>query len=254
MIATIVPKAGFGDSIFLLMPEIGLSARDASSVVANLNSLSFDFVTRQKLHGTNLSWYLLEQLPVIAPDDYDRRFGETTARELVRDHVLRLTFTAHDMAPFARDLGYDGPPFTWDEEERRHLRARLDALYFHLYGLDREDADYVLSTFPIVRKQDEDEFGSYRTRELVLAYMNALDAGTRRRWCRCRDRRFASALPSAEARSSSGTSTRTKTRRGHGHGRRVRPRCPNALTCGRKRSPLRVGSNGHTLCGTGDSH
>ena len=50
--------------------------------------------------------------------------------------MLRLTYTAHDMAPFARDLGYDGPPFTWDEEERRHLRARLDALYFHLYGLD----------------------------------------------------------------------------------------------------------------------
>ena len=177
MIASLVPKAGFGDSVFLLMPGIGLSAWDASCVVANLNCLPFDFVTRQKMHGTNLSWYLLEQLPVITPEDYDRRFGETTARELVRDHVLRLTYTAHDMAAFARDLGYDGPPFTWDEEERRHLRARLDALYFHLYGLARDDADYVLSTFPIVRKQDEDEFGSYRTRDLILAYMNALDAG-----------------------------------------------------------------------------
>ena len=67
--------------------------------------------------------YTVEQLPVIAADDYGRLFGGTTARELVRDHVLRLTYTAHDMAPFARDLGYDGPPFTWDEEERRHLRA-----------------------------------------------------------------------------------------------------------------------------------
>ena len=62
-------------------------------------------------------------------------------------------------------------------EERRHLRARLDALYFHLYGLDRDDAEYVLSTFPIVRREDEKEFGSYRTRDLVLAYMNALDSG-----------------------------------------------------------------------------
>ena len=119
----------------------------------------------------------LEQLPVIAPDDYDRRFGGTTARELVRDHVLRLTYTAHDMEPFARDLGYDGPPYIWNDEERRHLRARLDALYFHLYGLDREDAAYVLDTFPIVRRQDVDKFGSYRTRDLVLAYMSALDAG-----------------------------------------------------------------------------
>ncbi len=55
------------------------------------------------------------------------------------------------MAPFARELGYCGPPFTWDDEERRHLRSRLDALYFHLYGLRREDADYVLETFPLAR-------------------------------------------------------------------------------------------------------
>ena len=81
------------------------------------------------------------------------------------------------MAPFARDLGHDGAPFPWDEEERRHLRARLDALYFHLYGLTREDAGYVLDTFPIVRREDVAAFGRYRTRELILAYMNALAAG-----------------------------------------------------------------------------
>ena len=81
------------------------------------------------------------------------------------------------MKPFARDLGYNGPPFIWNEEERRHLRARLDALYFHLYGLSRDDAGYVLDTFPIVRKQDEAAFGRYRTRDLILAYMNALAAG-----------------------------------------------------------------------------
>ena len=177
VISSIVPNTGFGDSVFLLMPDAGLSASGASCLVANLNSFSLDYVTRQKMHGINLSWYLLEQLPVIAPEDYDRQFGNVTARELVRDHVLRLTYTAHDMAPFARDLGYDGPPFAWDEEERRHLRARLDALYFHLYGLSRDDADYVLGTFPIVRRADEAQFGTYRTRDLILAYMNALTAG-----------------------------------------------------------------------------
>ena len=109
--------------------------------------------------------------------DYDRPFGATPARDLVRDHVLRLTYTAHDMAPFARDLGYDGEPFIWDEEERRHLRARLDALYFHLYGLSRDDAEYVLDTFPIVRREDEAAFGTYRTRDMTLAYMNALAVG-----------------------------------------------------------------------------
>ena len=78
------------------------------------------------------------------------------------------------MVPFAQDMGYQGPPFIWGEEERRHLRARLDSLYFQLYDLSREDAEYILSTFPIVRREDEAQFGQYRTGDLILAYMNAL--------------------------------------------------------------------------------
>ena len=150
------------------------------SGLANLGQskqFRLDYVTRQKVQGTNLNWYIVEQLPVIAPADYDRPFGHTTARALVRDHVLRLTYTAHDMAPFARDLGYDGPPFIWNDEQRRHLRARLDALYFHLYGLSRDDAAYILDTFPIVRRHDKAAFGHYRTKEMILAYYNALAAG-----------------------------------------------------------------------------
>ena len=92
-------------------------AESTAQVLANLNSFGFDYVTRQKVQATHLTWYIVEQLPVIAAEGYDRRFGEKTARELVRDHALRLTYTANDMAPFARDLGFDGPPFIWDEEE-----------------------------------------------------------------------------------------------------------------------------------------
>ena len=177
MLAAIAPRAGFGDSVFLLMPEPELEASDAALLLGNLNSFCFDFVTRQKMHGINLSLYLLEQLPVIAPAAYSRRFGEITAADLIQDHVLRLTYTAHDMAPFAHDLGHYGPPFPWDSETRRHLRARLDALYFHLYNLTRDDVHYILSTFPIIQRQDETEFGGrYRTRDMILAYMNALDA------------------------------------------------------------------------------
>ena len=180
MIASIVPQSGCGNTLPLLVPDAADAQRDPAMAglwVACLNSFALDFVARQKVQGQHLNWFILEQLPVIVPADYDRPFGHQTARDLVRDHVLRLTYTAHDMAPFARDLGYDGPPFAWDAEARRHLRARLDALYFHLYGLDRTDADYVLSTFPIVRRDDEKQYGRYRTRDLILAYMNALAAG-----------------------------------------------------------------------------
>ena len=184
MIASVFPKSAFGNKTPILLP-FGTDVNDALRMyrdsapllAANMNSFAFDFVARQKVHGQTLNLFIVEQLPVIAPTEYDRRFGDTSARELVRDHVLRLTYTAHDMQPFARDLGYDGPPFTWDPEERCHLCARLDALYFHLYGLSREDASYVLDTFPIVRRHDEAEFGRYRTRDLILAYMSALAAG-----------------------------------------------------------------------------
>ena len=177
MIVTAVPKVALSDSVFLLMPQGQFTGLDACLVIGNLNSFCFDYITRLKLAGTNLSWFVLEQLPVISCFDYDLPIGDFIAHDLVRDHVLRLTYTSHDMKPFARDLGYDGPPYIWDEEERRHLRARLDALYFLLYGLSRDDAGYVLDTFPIVRRDDEQAFGSYRTKEMILAYMNALAAG-----------------------------------------------------------------------------
>ncbi len=180
MIASVVPRSGFGNTLPLLMPDaakIVTYRENAWLLAACLNSFALDFIGRQKVQGQHLNWFVVEQLPVLKADDYDRPFGATTARDLVRDHVLRLTYTAHDMASFARDLGYHGPPFVWNEEERRHLRARLDALYFHLYGLSREDASYVLDTFPIVRRDDEKAFGGYRTRDMTLAYMNALAAG-----------------------------------------------------------------------------
>ena len=174
-IAALFPTVGFGNKVPILKPDT--AGRDEWLLAANFNSVVFDFVTRQKVQGQTLNLFIIEQLPVIAPDDYGMRLGNTTARDMVRDHVLRLTYTADDMAPFARDLGYNGPPFIWEEEGRRHLRARLDALYFQLYGLTRDEAEYVLSTFPIVQREDEAEFGTYRTRDLILAYMNALTAG-----------------------------------------------------------------------------
>ncbi|MCY4514877.1 MAG: hypothetical protein OXC69_07070 [Candidatus Tectomicrobia bacterium] len=174
-ITALFPAVGFGNKVPILKPET--TDRNEWLLAANLNTLAFDFVTRQKVQGQTLNLFIVEQLPVIALADYEQQFGATTARALIRDHVLRLTYTAHDMAPFALELGCDGPPYPWDNEERRHLRARLDALYFHLYGLSRDDAVYVLDTFPIVRREDEKDFGRYRTREMILAYMNALAAG-----------------------------------------------------------------------------
>lgn len=179
MICSLLPKSGVGNSMGMILAE-----RDVSVLLcANLNAFALDFATRQKVQGQNLNWFVVEQLPVIPPAAYDRAFGPLTAGEIVAREVLALTYTAHDMAPFARDMGHVDeagevrPPFRWDEADRRQRRARLDALYFHLYGIGRDDADYILSTFPIVRRNDERDHGRFLTRDLILAHMAALDAG-----------------------------------------------------------------------------
>ena len=155
-------------------------------LAANLNATILDFVTRQKVQGQTLNLFIIEQLPVVPPALYETIcFGTKTASEIVREAVLELTYTAHDMAPFARDMGYVDkvgevkPPFTWDEARRLHLRAKLDAVFFHLYGVtDRDDIRYIYSTFPIVERQEKAAYGGvYRSCELCLAWMNALAAG-----------------------------------------------------------------------------
>jgi len=182
-IAALLPTVGFGNKVPILKPEI--TDRKEWLLTANLNTIVFDFVTRQKIQGQTLNLFILEQLPVILPDHYTTTcFGPKTAAEIVQAAVLELTYTAHDMAPFARDMGHVDaagevlPPFPWDEARRLHLRAKLDALYFHLYGVtNRDDVRYVYSTFPIVERQEQEAYGCYRSRELCLAYMNALAAG-----------------------------------------------------------------------------
>ena len=184
-IGSLFPSVAFGNKVPIFVPVSGKDYRaTVVSLVANTNAYAFDYIVRQKVQGQTLNLFIVEQLPVIPPAAYDRAFGPMTAREIVAREVLHLTYTAHDMAPFARDMGHVDkkgealPPFAWDEADRRQRRARLDALYFHLYGLSRDDADYILSTFPIVRSKDEAAFdGRYVTRDLILAQMAALDAG-----------------------------------------------------------------------------
>ena len=182
-IAAILPAVGFGNKVPIFRPQTPI--RNEWLLAANFNAAIFDFVTRQKVQGQTLNLYIVEQLPVVPPERYEAiRFGPRTAAEIVRRAVLELTYTAHDLAPFARELGHvdergTAPaPFPWDEERRVHLRAKLDALFFHLYGVtDRDDVRHVWSTFPIVERQDRAAYGCFRSRDLCLAYVNTLAAG-----------------------------------------------------------------------------
>lgn len=188
-IVTMIPRVGAGHTLPVLFPDRheGVGAVDyrqsAPLLLANFNSVVLDYLARQKVHGNHLAWYLVEQLPMIPAEGYRRMFGQKSAADIVREAVLELTYTSHDMAPFAVDMGYvaDGeplPPFVWDEERRVVLRAKLDALYFILYGVfdparpseSRDDIRYIFSTFPQWTDRD-------RSCDLTLNWINALTAG-----------------------------------------------------------------------------
>ena len=94
--------------------------------------------------------------------------GRRRFADWVFPRVVELVFTAWDLASFARDCGYDGRPFRWGESRRFLLRCELDAAFFHLYGINRNDAAYILDTFPIVRKKDEAVHREYRTQRVIL--------------------------------------------------------------------------------------
>ena len=183
VIAALMPKGGFSNTLPLLL----LDSPDKNEwlLAANFNSIIFDFVARQKIHGQHLNLFVIEQLPVVPPDSYQFvQFGNKSAKDVVRDAVLELTYTSYDMAPFARDLNYLDefgnvkPPFEWDTMRRLHLCAKLDAVFFQLYGIiGRDDISYIYSTFPILERNETSDFGRFVSRDLCLGYTNALTAG-----------------------------------------------------------------------------
>jgi hypothetical protein len=167
--------------------------------LANFNSFVFDYIVRQKLSGYHLAFYVMKQQSTVPPDHYT-----PDLIDFIVPRVVELTYTAWDLQPFAQDIldevgpetwarwfkdasvhsspapewapGPMPPPFVWDEERRAVLRAELDGLYAHLYGLTREELDYILDTFPIVRRKDEERYGEYRTKRMVLEAYGRLES------------------------------------------------------------------------------
>jgi hypothetical protein len=177
VIASLIPRVAVGHKLPLAMPST--DPRSTACLYANLCSFALDYAARQKVGGTSLTYFVFKQLPVLAPSVYaaDAAWSPgQTLRDWMLPRVVELTYTAWDLEPFARDVGDEGPPYLWDPARRLVLRAELDAAFFHLYGLSRDDAAYILDTFPIVKKEDEKAHGEYRTKRLILERYDAFAA------------------------------------------------------------------------------
>jgi hypothetical protein len=179
--ATILPLCGVGHSAMVVFP-LTQPVPHIACLLANFNSMVYDYIVKQKAAGANLSLFKVRQFPTLAPPVY-----HPTDIEFIAHRVLELTYTAYDLKSFAEDMGYDGDPFPWDEERRSLLRAELDAYYARLYGLTRDELRYILDpqdvygpdfpgeTFRVLKEKEIRKFGEYRTRRLVLEAWDRLD-------------------------------------------------------------------------------
>src|SRR5262249_24056086 len=159
----------------------GESADRCAALYASLNSIPCDYIARQKLGSTSFKYFTMKQMPALRPTSYSQ-FDVS----FIKQRVLELTYTSQTLKPFARDLGYDGPTFAWDEDRRAQLRAELDAWYARAYGLTRDELRYILDpadvkgpdypseTFRVLKTNEIRRFGEYRTARLVLQAWDAM--------------------------------------------------------------------------------
>lgn len=189
MLASVIPYCGVGHTMPLIFTD--KSKKQNNFLYGCLNSFVLDFVGRQKLGGLHYTFFILRQLPILC----HATTIDQHAYEFVLSCILELTYTAWDLEPFAKDCGFDGPPFRWDEARRFLLRCELDAAFFHLYLPSNSDGTwkkveaethaelkalcaafptprhavgYIMDTFPIVKRKDEAAYGEYRTRRVIL--------------------------------------------------------------------------------------
>ena len=150
MIATVIPPSFHGNKIPTCRIFTGEDAKRLISdteqvfLTAIANSYVFDFLIRMRV-TTTLNFFYLYQMPVPRLGENDRDFKPLVSR------AARLICTAPEFGDFAKACGledhHDG---VTDAMSRGRLRAELDGLVAHLYGLTEEDFAHVLSTFPLV--------------------------------------------------------------------------------------------------------
>lgn len=188
-VSTILPIYATGHSISFVVADV--ETPFFVSFAVNLTTFVYDYLSRQKVGGLNMSYFIVKQLPVITKTVY--QCHGLSGYNWITSRALELYYSAWDLTSFARDCGYGGPPFIWDEERRFAIRCELDALYFHLYlgaqsdwhtqgtpellsylPTPRHAVEYIMETFPIVKRKDEKEYGEYRTKLRILEIFDQL--------------------------------------------------------------------------------
>lgn len=175
LVAAALPRVGVNHKLPLVLPS--RSGALKASLLAMMNSFVVDYLARQKVGGNSMTYFYLRQFPVLHPSLIEEEVpwaSRTIGTDWIGTRALYLSYTAADMVPMAQELGSDRGPIVWKEADRALVRAELDSAMFHLYGLDRDDVDYIMETFPIVKRKDIAAHGEYRTKRLILETYDAM--------------------------------------------------------------------------------
>ena len=150
LISSIVPKSVFcGNSLLVSLKyseknEVTISNSEILFSIAVFNSFVIDYCLRQKV-TTNLNMFFVYQLPIPRLTEGDRYFNDIVQR------AAKLICTTPEFDELAQEVGLGShQKGITDETERAKLRAELDGMVAHLYGLTEDEFAYILTTFPLV--------------------------------------------------------------------------------------------------------
>ncbi|MEH2349396.1 MAG: DNA methyltransferase [Nostoc sp.] len=143
MIAAILPPNVFAGNTVVLSNRFS-KLNELLFICSLLNSFTCDFVTRQKV-TSHCNMFYVYQLPVPRLTKNDRNFNDIVQR------AAKLICTTPEFDELAQEVGLGShQQGVTDEAERAKLRAELDGMVAHLYGLTEDEFSYILTTFPIV--------------------------------------------------------------------------------------------------------
>ncbi len=173
MIATVYPALPSDLTLRTLVSCV--NPEESYLLLANFNSIVFDYLLRQKIGGTHLSDYVVEQVPVMPLSAYTSSIASE-----IRLRILSLSLRFQCLAPWSQMLLDSTENFSEGCREKQEIMAELDAFYAYLYGLARDDLQYILDpadmmgldypseTFRVLKNNEIREYGEYRTQRLVL--------------------------------------------------------------------------------------
>ncbi|MHB8897351.1 MAG: Eco57I restriction-modification methylase domain-containing protein [Thermoguttaceae bacterium] len=148
-VTTIIPPTFHGNKIptARIVGDAGkrLIQNDEQLYLAAIaNSYVFDFMIRMRV-TTTLNFFYVYQMPVPRMTARDAGFSP------IMERSARLICTTPEFDELAKEVGIKShKQGVTDPAKRAQLRAELDGLIAHLYGLTEAEFAHVLSTFPLV--------------------------------------------------------------------------------------------------------